>query len=185
MDLSYNLAMRNEQGRFVKGSEPYNKKTGRSMRCSRCGKEKYVTPSQELHGYGKYCSLACKITPQYKKCSICGNDFRVKPSHFDKRKTCSRGCYSVIMRANKGFWLGKKREDMTGEGNPAWKGEDASYIAQHKWVRRVKGLPLKCTMENGTCKGNFEWANISHLYFRDVDDYMSLCKSHHARYDKK
>jgi hypothetical protein len=28
-----------------------------------------------------------------------------------------------------------------------------------------------------------EWANISHQYLPDVEDFMPLCHSHHSRYD--
>jgi len=46
-----------------------------------------------------------------KKCNTCGNDFQVKPSHYDKRKTCSRKCGGIL-----------RRELVGGEKHGRWKG---------------------------------------------------------------
>lgn len=67
--------------------------------------------------------------------------------------------------------------------NGNWKGDDVGYIALHSWIRRRLGIPDVCLLEDSTCKGRFEWANISHEYKRDLNDYVSLCKSHHTRFD--
>lgn len=73
----------------------------------------------------------------------------------------------------------------SNEKNSQWKGDQVGYFALHNWVKRHLGKPLSCKMEDLTCKGKFEWANISRKYLRDLTDWMSLCKSHHYRYDRK
>lgn len=41
------------------------------------------------------------------------------------------------------YWSGKKRKNLTGELNPAWKGEDANYFSIHKWIARNFEDPKK------------------------------------------
>lgn len=71
------------------------------------------------------------------------------------------------------------------ENNGMWKGDDASYVAIHMWVRRHKGVPSKC--EHCAKKSNqprvIQWANIDHKYKRDLDEWISLCVSCHKKYD--
>jgi hypothetical protein len=63
-----------------------------------------------------------------------------------------------------------------------WKGENVGYTALHVWVRRHKIKTGKCA----TCsyEGRTEWANISGLYFRDLDDYVELCRLCHEELDR-
>ncbi len=58
------------------------------------------------------------------------------------------------------------------------------YMKLHKRVWRARGRAAgyPCTQADGTCKGRMEWACISREY-RDIDDFMVLCISHHRRYD--
>lgn len=73
----------------------------------------------------------------------------------------------------------------TGETHWAWKGDAVGYGALHVWVTRHKGRAAlqPCTMANDTCAGPMEWANVSHEYRRDLDDFMALCYHHHRWYD--
>lgn len=75
------------------------------------------------------------------------------------------------------------------EKNPAWKGDNAGYIALHIWIKAKLGKPIKCT--NPKCvypkktlankiliaPKMFVWANISGEYKRDLNDYRQLCQS--------
>lgn len=71
------------------------------------------------------------------------------------------------------------------ENNPVWKGDDASYAAKHMWIYQRKGKASKCELKDDTCKGEFQWSNISREYKRDVNDFWELCISHHVRFDMK
>lgn len=73
----------------------------------------------------------------------------------------------------------------TDDKSTRWKGEDVSYSGLHHWVRKKLGKASKCEKQDKTCAGEFQWANISHQYKRDLSDYMQLCISHHVRYDNK
>ena len=76
---------------------------------------------------------------------------------------------------------GKIREGLWGEDNPAWKGDDCSYVALHQWVYRKLGKARDC--EYCGYVGKCQWANISREYRRDIDDFISLCCSCHRYYD--
>ena len=69
----------------------------------------------------------------------------------------------------------------TGEANFNWRGDDVGYYALHQWVGRHKPKTGRCS----TCSfvGFTEWANISGLYFRDLEDYAELCKDCHHEFD--
>ena len=109
-----------------------------------------------------------------------------------------------------GYWLGKNRGKIpwlpkfpkghepwnkgklflaiTGEKHPAWKGDKVGYYALHDWVQSRKGKAKYCLYAKtlySDCRGQYEWANISQEYERDINDYMSLCNKHHNQYDSK
>jgi len=67
-----------------------------------------------------------------------------------------------------------------------WKGDKVGYSSLHAWIRRnlepAKSC-VKCLGKRGSKK--FEWANISHEYRRDLNDYMQLCKICHNEYDDR
>ncbi len=70
-----------------------------------------------------------------------------------------------------------------GEKSPRWKGDNVGYGALHSWITRQKGTPLICEHCHRKNKRKYEWANISHKYKRDVNDFIRLCTRCHRRYD--
>lgn len=73
------------------------------------------------------------------------------------------------------------------EGHPNWVGENVDYCTLHSWVRRHLGKAWECVYCG---KSRYEgkrihWASISHKAIRDLGDYISLCASCHAIYDRK
>ena len=89
------------------------------------------------------------------------------------QKEAARESVSVAHQAKTG-----KRYDFKPE-------TDLGDEGLHKRLKRDRGMATDypCTYANGTCRGRMEWANISHRYL-GVYDFMPLCKSHHARYDR-
>ena len=79
-----------------------------------------------------------------------------------------------------------QRVHRTGPDHPNWAGDDPSYRALHGRVRKERGPASEqvCLHADDTCEGRMNWANISHEY-RDVQDFMPLCQSHHIRYDRE
>lgn len=131
-----------------------------------CGKEFKVREKKIKEGRGKYCSQACK----YK--------YRVRP----------KGLQYVLVKENPtSFKPGHKTWNTGTKGlmpTPLnFKGDEVGYYALHDWVYRYKGRPDKCEF----CGGNkaMQWANKSHEYKRDLEDWLSLCKKCHVKYDRE
>jgi hypothetical protein len=69
------------------------------------------------------------------------------------------------------------------EGNPAWKGDEASYSAIHKWLSRhceKEGVCEECGRE-----GRTEWAFLRwpKPVTRLREDYRELCRRCHQDFD--
>lgn len=132
----------------------------------------------------------------------CGNQFNAKPYHIKKGygKFCSRAC-SFKWRSSgpekrKPYVLVKKNPSSFRRGMTPWnkglktgivpanfKGENVGYDALHDWVNRHKGKASICK-HCGKDYGRIEWANKSHEYKRDLNDWIPLCKSCHIKFDK-
>lgn len=65
-----------------------------------------------------------------------------------------------------------------------WKGENVGYVGLHRWVYKMLGKPMECELCNSTESKRFEWANKSHKYKRDINDWIRLCAKCHKFYDK-
>lgn len=71
-----------------------------------------------------------------------------------------------------------KRSEYKTIGSPA-------YRSLHRWVEKQLGKPYICSI----CKNDnlsfrsYQWANISGEYFKDVRDWIRLCKTCHTHYD--
>lgn len=75
-----------------------------------------------------------------------------------------------------------KKTNQEGKNNDSWKGKDAGIAALHYRLKKKRGKAIKCEVCG---QGNyFEWANLSGNY-HDLSDYKQMCKSCHAKYDKK
>lgn len=70
---------------------------------------------------------------------------------------------------------------MSDELHFKWKGDNVGYFALHTWVVRKKGKALICS-KCGTNK-NVQWANISHEYKREVNDFVEMCSKCHRAFD--
>jgi hypothetical protein len=68
---------------------------------------------------GGYLVLVAQGT--YKTCPICGFNFRVKPSHFEKRTTCGKEC-NKKHRSIKNTGEGNPNYGNRKENSPSWKG---------------------------------------------------------------
>lgn len=75
-----------------------------------------------------------------------------------------------------------RKGENTGTENPNWKGDKVGYFALHAWVYRKLGKAQICT--HCQSKNRIQWANKSHQYKRNLNDWISLCQSCHMKYDK-
>lgn len=85
-------------------------------------------------------------------------------------------------KGQKPWNIGVKRDDIVGEKHILWKGDRVSYSGIHHWLKRHLGKARWCTW----CFSmqNVQWANISHEYKRDLNDYFQLCVKCHKKYDQ-
>jgi hypothetical protein len=87
-----------------------------------------------------------------------------------KQHYCSPACAVAFARS--------------GEHHYKWKDwNDLCYASKHARVEHERGLAIRCIIyQCDTGCTTFEWANISHEY-KDVGDFMPMCKTHHNQYD--
>jgi len=72
----------------------------------------------------------------------------------------------------------------TNEENNNWKGDEVNKGAIHGWLWRHYGEAKEHKCEH--CgKQAQDWANIDHSYKRIREDYMTLCRSCHQKWDYK
>lgn len=90
-----------------------------------------------------------------------------------------------ISDAMKGGNSGSFKKGVKGELNVAWKGDKVGYWGIHAWLYREYGKAESCDFcETKTAK-KYEWANKSHEYRRDRDDWLKLCARCHAIHDER
>ena len=72
----------------------------------------------------------------------------------------------------------------TGEKSTSWKGEKVSYGVLHAWVCRWLGKPDTCEHcgKVGLKNHKIHWANKSHQYKRNLEDWLRLCVRCHKKY---
>ena len=57
------------------------------------------------------------------------------------------------------------------------------YEAVHYWIRKNYGKATHCEKDPSHKSTQYEWANISGEYKRDISDYIQLCPSCHRKMD--
>jgi hypothetical protein len=164
-----------------------------------CGASFEATGNLIAEGRGKYCSKACLYAYRTRPSGLTYNVVKDNPTKFKPGLVpWTAGTKGVVVAWNKGLkgiHLSPpsefQRGDNAGEKNWRWTGgagarhqDRADYSAIHYRVRRERGRAAgyPCALADETCKGVMQWACISQEYI-DVDDFMPLCRSHHARWD--
>ena len=73
----------------------------------------------------------------------------------------------------------------TDEKHPMWKGDKVTYIPLHIWISRKLGKPHHCAICHNTKLNHrqYNWANISKCYKRELSDWIRLCAKCHKNYD--
>ncbi len=119
-------------------------------------------------------------------CPYCKNNF------FSERKEqvyCNQTCYSKSEELKENS---KKSELIKKNKKNKWHfgylKENVSYGALHDWVRYHKEKTGKCeiceTQRSGYQNRDFDLANISGEYKRDLNDFAWLCQKCHKLFDK-
>lgn len=107
-----------------------------------------------------------------------------------------RNSKGQFVKGSQAYWKGKKfspeyRKKLSEahigiqaeDKHPLWKGQGAGYGSLHIWVSKHLGKPSKCEHCNTTTAKRFEWANVSGEYYRDLNDWIRLCKKCHHKFD--
>lgn len=127
-----------------------------------------------------FCLDCNKSLKDYRssRCKSCSNSFKGKESGFkDGNIPWNKNKKLPYQIWNKGI----KMEMVTGDKHYAWKGDQAGYKALHEWVVKNLGKAFWCTWCFSMV--NIEWANLSHQYKRDINDWIQLCVKCHRNYD--
>jgi len=152
--------------------------------------------------------MGCIKTGEYKICPICKTQFYVKHCHIiaGQCKYCSLKCANAsrkgiipknleYARSKSPIKKGHHLSFMRGNTHWNWNEENPSYRAVHDWIVKKYGNATKC--ENKKCvyprkdmRGNlmlkpkeYQWANISGKYRRNINDFRQLCASCHKLFD--
>lgn len=106
----------------LKGKNNPHYKGKVNKKCLSCGKIFTVYPNL-LDRKQTFCTYDCYIKAvklPNKICSVCGKSFHTRKHD---GKFCSQKCQWLYrLEYPIRYWLGKKRENLSGEKNPAWKG---------------------------------------------------------------
>ena len=99
----------------------------------------------------------------------------------NQSKLCSRAC-----GARRQHREGRSRQ-LSGTDHYAWKGSDAGYQALHNRVMKARGVANHCEWREqaGCVSQKYEWAHVHDTDPGDPQNYVSLCKVCHVRYDKQ
>lgn len=153
--------------------------------CFKCKKAKplteYYKHPKTADGYLNKCKSCTKIDNKTSNgihkmiCVICSKNFNTTASEIKRGggNCCSRKCWYIKLN----------RDIPRGEKSWAWKGNNVGKAALHNWVEKQLGKPRKCEHCGTVEAKQFDWANKSQKYKRDISDWMRLCRSCHAKYD--
>ena len=107
----------------------------------------------------------------------CGNKDTVSGISLVHKRSQSCGCLQKDIIRN----MCQKR---VGIKSPCWKGDDVSYTTLHQWLR--KHFKKEECHHCGTTNKALDFALITGKeYSRNINDYITLCRKCHIKYDKK
>lgn len=145
-----------------------------------CGKEFNVRPAKVKIGHGKYCSRICSAANATRPKGLKYNIVKENPAWIKPGQRLSPN--TEFQKGEVPWHKGTHGVVPQGENHPSYKGDSVGYSGLHDWVRRHRGKATAC--ENCGSTHHVEWANKSHEYKRELDDWLPLCKRCHAQYDK-
>lgn len=117
---------------------------------------------------------------QFRKCQICNDrveELYIKGKFKGYYKRCSK---HKFYPHNGTFYKGHK----TNLGRIFERKKELSYRGLHSWVSKRLGKPRLCEKCGSSIEKMYDWANKSHLYKKDLNDWIRLCRSCHIQYDK-
>jgi hypothetical protein len=134
-------------------------------------------------------------------CKACGYKHRTRPSGLTYKITSpNRGWFKKGSQLNLGrklsaetrakisaVQMGQRKSPATefkaGMESTLWKGDSVGYGGLHAWVRAQLGPARGRSCSQCSSNNGVGWANRSHQYRRDIEDWLLLCAKCHAIYD--
>ena len=58
------------------------------------------------------------------------------------------------------------------------------YMSIHRWVVKILGKPMSCSICKSASKKRYEWSNKDHKYRLNTEDWQRVCSQCHATYDR-
>ncbi len=155
-----------------------------------CGKTFEVTQARLNAGRGRQCSVDCRRKYIKRPSGLKYVKHRENPTSFRRGnipwntglELGSEWAWNYGMRGTRFSPETEfKPGENVGEDNSKWAGDAVGYFALHGWVSRHKEKPERCEW----CQEikPLDWANKSHLYLRELDDWLALCKPCHGKHD--
>lgn len=152
------------------------------INCKTCGRERVIAPSLLNRGRGKYCSLKCrpggmtgkKHSDNTKKLMSEKAKIRaIKMPHTIPDTT------DVFPRPESKLKMSQSHGGRLKDGVGNYR---KGYVALHKYVRRRYPIANECQFCQKQCKTHL--ANKTGDYLRELSDWLELCPSCHAKYDR-
>ena len=152
--------------------------------CNICGKE-----FTSYNPNPQFCSLDCKVINQTAIVSFEEArrlyEWGLSQVEVGRVVGVSQKVIYGLFRRN--GYKGRKAapRNQKAEANNNWKFEGAGYSGYHRRMEAMYGKPKKCAacgVEDDTKV--YDWANLTGEY-DDPNDYKRMCRSCHAKYDKK
>jgi len=154
-----------------------------------CGNEFITSSDRVAIGRGLYCSKKCmyayRTMPKRGKGTY--NIVKINSGWFEKGFSYNedggfRKGKDPWNKGTKGLCIPNSGSFQKGMTPTTWKGDDVGYHALHRWVSNHKGKASMC--QHCGSEENVQWANKSHEYKRELDDFIELCAKCHKTYDK-
>lgn len=156
--------------------------------CLNCNKQfTSPSPSHIRKGKGKYCSVQCRDVIRKKRTEnklesiIELYDSGLSENGVSKKLGISRGTVEYYLVKRKKHKVRTRSEAVSDEKHWAWKGNKCGYVSLHHWLYRKLGKAKKC--EYCGSVERVQWANKSHEYKRELQDWIELCQGCHSIYD--
>ena len=153
------------------------------MKCVLCGKDYFC-----YYEGSRYCSRECYDKDHRLntiQCPTCRTIFQ--PS-YSKQIYCNQECYSKSEKLKEDGRVSKLiKSNSENKWHEGYIKDEVSYGALHDWVRYHKDKTGRCEICQATETGyekDFDLANISGEYKRDLEDYAWLCRKCHSLFDR-
>jgi phage gpG-like protein len=111
-----------------------------------------------------------------------GRETRFIIGHNSRIRKHSEETKLKISKSGKGLKRTEEtRKKMSSENNHNWKGDDVSYTALHKWIKRHFPKPEKCQL----CQNvpPMQLACITNIYNRELKNWAWFCIRCHQKWD--